>query len=212
MGVVVVVAKAKAMLDYRSLNYQARWNNLRTIGNSPIARASIAVPILGYVLLFNADVVDYLHLHTSFCRDCSVPWRLNFFYFSCCFFALGSAVYGIRCPPLIKKYAGATDFFQAEGAYFCNPANLRYLFELIRRDKGAEPTDPHGLNVNVKAQAKLGQEDLAHLAGLMGEHYVLSNMRDKYARETVYISYVVGAVLISIPTLITFLEVLAHVI
>jgi hypothetical protein len=200
------------VLDQKSLDYKARWNNLRTIGNSGIARASLAVPVLGYLILFNSDLVDYLRIHTSFCHNCSVSWRLNFFYFGCCFFALGSLVYGIYCPPLIKKYAGATDFFERERDYFCNPENLNYLFKLIKRDKGKDADDPHGLRFRVNEMEVLRTENLPHLAGLMGEHYVLQNRRDKAIRELVYMSYVAGFILLAIPTLITFVLVLGRAI
>jgi hypothetical protein len=128
-----------------TLSYHARWNNLRSIGNSPLARASLAVPVLGYLVIFNSDLLSYLKIHSSFCSDCSVSWRLHFFYFGCFFFALGSLGYGVRCPNLIKTYPGATDFFEAEKNYFCNPANLLYLFDLIDASKGDRANDPHGL-------------------------------------------------------------------
>lgn len=51
-------------VDHSTLDYKARWNNLRNIGNSPVARASIALPILGYLIVFHRDLIDYLKIHS----------------------------------------------------------------------------------------------------------------------------------------------------
>jgi hypothetical protein len=62
----------------RSLSEFAKWNSLRVIGNSTIGKAAIIVPVLGYLLLFNHEVVNFLKLHSTLCNDCTIPWRLNF--------------------------------------------------------------------------------------------------------------------------------------
>jgi hypothetical protein len=53
-------------LDLRQrIDRASRWGNLRLIGNSVASRATIAVPILGYLVLFNSYVVNALTLHSS---------------------------------------------------------------------------------------------------------------------------------------------------
>jgi hypothetical protein len=190
--------------------YRARWNNLRDIGNSYVAKASIAVPILGYLILFDSDLIESLKLHSSFCRDCSVSWRLTAFYFASCFIAVGAVLYSWKCPPLIKKYAGATDFFEAEKNYFCNPNNLKYLVGLITKDKGDDPMDPHNLEEYIDAQVPLRQEHLTALAGMMGEHYVLQNRNSPKIRIVTYFAYGVGFLILGGSAAITFLQVINH--
>jgi hypothetical protein len=96
------VAEAEDNVPKSTIFYKVRWNSLRGIGNSPVARASIAVPILGYLILFHRDLIDYLKMHAQFCDGCTVSWRLHFLYFGSCFFALGALVYGFYCPPLLS--------------------------------------------------------------------------------------------------------------
>src|SRR5258708_2251916 len=115
------------LIDHGSFDYRTRWNYLRVIGNSPVARASIAVPILGYLILFHQDLINYLRFHVDFCEGCQVSWRLHMLYFGSCAFAVGAVIYGFYCPPLIKRYSGATDFFEAEKFYFTNKRNFEYL-------------------------------------------------------------------------------------
>jgi hypothetical protein len=39
------------------------WADLRGIGNSNAVRASIIVPLIGYLIILNSTVADYLKLH-----------------------------------------------------------------------------------------------------------------------------------------------------
>jgi hypothetical protein len=198
-------------VDQSSLRYKSRWNNLRSIGNSPIARASIAVPILGYIIVFHRDLIDYLRIHSSFCEDCTVSWRLHFLYFGCCFFAVGSILYGLVCPTLIKKYGGATEFFENEKFYFTNPRNFQYLRDLIKRDKKMHEYDPRVL-ASIGERGDGDPNDLYYLGGIMGEHYVLQNMKYPKRRLTILTCYTVGSFLLFIPTALTFGQVLYQVI
>jgi hypothetical protein len=194
-------------VDQKSLSYKSRWNNLRSIGNSPIARASIAVPILGYIIVFHRDLIEYLKIHSSFCDGCAVSWRLHFLYFGSCFFAMGSILYGLVCPTLIKKYGGATEFFEGEKFYFTNPFNFQYLESLIRYDRRMREYAP-------KVLASIGQRgtgdpsDLYFLGGKMGEYYVLQNMSYGKTRLIVGFCYIAGSALLFIPTAWTFWQVL----
>jgi hypothetical protein len=203
----MTVEAEETSIDQGSLGYKSRWNNLRSIGNSPIARASIAVPILGYIIVFHRDLIDYLKIHSNFCDGCSVSWRLHFLYFGSCFFAVGSVLYGLVCPALIKKYAGATEFFEGEKYYFTNPRNFAYLRSLIRHDRKTHKYDPTVL-------ASLGERgtgdpnDLYFLGGVMGEYYVLQNMSYPRTRLAVGFCYVAGSILLFIPTAWTFGQVL----
>lgn len=194
-------------IDQSTLGYKSRWNKLRAVGNSPVARASIAVPILGYLIIFHRDLIDYLRIHSNFCDGCTVSWRLHFLYFGSCFFAIGSVLYGLFCPALIKRYGGANDFFDSEKHYFTNPLNFDYLRALIRHDKEVHSYTP-------SVRAALGNRghgdpnDLSYLAGIMGEYYVLQNMSYPMMRRAVGFCYVLGSVLLFIPTASTFWQVL----
>ena len=191
-----------------SLGYKSRWNNLRSIGNSPIARASIAVP--GYIIVFHRDLIEYLRIHASFCDGCSVSWRLHFLYFGCCFFAAGSILYGLYCPTLVKKYGGATEFFEGEKFYFTNPRNYEYLRSLIRHDRKVHTYDPRVL-ASIGERGDGDPNDLYFLGGIMGEYYVLQNMSYPWMRLAVGFCYLVGSVLLFIPTAATFGQVLYQI-
>ncbi len=197
-------------IDQSTLNYRSRWNNLRGVGNSPIARASIAVPILGYLIVFHRDLIDYLKIHSSFCDGCTVSWRLHFLYFGSCFFAVGSILYGLYCPALIKRYGGANDFFDSEKYYFTNSRNFDYLRALIHHDKEVHSYTPVVL-ASLGNRGPGDSNDLYYLGGIMGEYYVLQNMSYPIVRLIVGSCYLMGSILLFIPTASTFGQVLYQV-
>jgi len=109
---------------------------------------------------------------------------------------------------LIKKYAGATDFFEAEKNYFCNPGNLRYLFRLVRRDKGAAAEDPDHLESLANDGIALSEAHLTALAGVMGEHYVHQNRNRPTVRVVTFLAYIFGYLILGAAAVITFVQVL----
>jgi hypothetical protein len=190
---------------------ESRWNRLRLFGNSIVVRSTMAVPVLGYLILFNAYLFDYLRLHSAFCRGagCDVSWRLYFIYFGCCFVGLGAGIYAIFCPALIKRYPGASDFVESEKYYFSQPRNLSYLFRMIGREKGKPAADPAHLKTEfVDANMPLPESQINLLADIMGEHYQLQMFKHRSFRVATLISYSIGILLLIIPTLYTFAEVL----
>jgi hypothetical protein len=192
------------------LDESSRWAKLRLFGNSHIAQATIAVPILGYFLLFNQYLLEYLRLHSSFCAApaCSPSWRLQLLYFGCFFMALGAAIYAIRCPTVVKIYSGASNFFEAEKMYFSAPRNLAYLFGLIERDGGKPAADPFNLQSLIANHAALNQAHLSALADVMANYYVLQNTSRRISRIAVLLAYSLGVFLLLIPTVVTFFQIL----
>jgi len=160
---------------------------------------------LGYLILFHSDLIEYLKLHVSVCKDCAVSWRLHLLYFACCFFAVGSVVYAWRCPEVIKLYAVARDYFETEKAYYCG--NLRYLFHLFERD-GLDPADPSDLRTLALQRFNLHQDRTHELAGLMAQFYFSENRKEFASRMTVAIAYGAGFFFLAIPTVWTFGQVL----
>ena len=131
-----------------------RWNDLRGFGNSIVAKSTIAIPLLGYMLLFNDKVVAYLRLHSDFCQGggCTASWQLYFFYFACCFIALGSSLYAAFCPQLIKRHKDAATFFKSEKAFHLHPLNLSHLFGVIEQVKGSPAIDNFDLKTALLAR------------------------------------------------------------
>jgi hypothetical protein len=89
------------------------WTGLRSVGNTPAAQAVILIPLLGYWIIFNAQIADYYANLTGEVMpraQSGPPWRLFATYFGLCFVAVASALYQWRCPSEIKLYPSASEY------------------------------------------------------------------------------------------------------
>jgi hypothetical protein len=196
------------VITVASIDHRSRWSVLRRLGNSTVAKATIAVPLIGYLLLFNGEIVKFLSLHTDFCRpaNCGPSLRLLLLYLGCCSIAIGAALYGMKCPALIKKYDSAAAFFEAEKAYFCQPRNRDYLLKLIELGTEAEPLNQNASNFNYSGERR--DVDPNSLADPMGELYRLLNVSHPRIRLVALISYCLGILILLVPTVMTFIQVI----
>jgi hypothetical protein len=76
------------------------WVRLRFVSNSSAAKATILIPLVGYLVLFNEKVVDFLNLikELNGTHDAGVSYRLILLYLGLCGIALGVMIYGWFCP------------------------------------------------------------------------------------------------------------------
>jgi len=93
------------------------WADLRGIGNSSAVRASIIVPVIGYLIILNSTVADYLKLHgIEWVNQPTNVWdrlwslKLYLVYFGLMFLGVGAAIYQWKCPSFVKKYGDWADY------------------------------------------------------------------------------------------------------
>src|SRR5258708_26382115 len=97
------------------------WSRLRSIGNSSLAKSSIVIPIIGYLILFNEKLQDYLRISSDLLgyahpEASSLP-RLLFIYFGLCFVAFASALFSWFCPLQVKKFASVEEYIAGDEPY-----------------------------------------------------------------------------------------------
>ena len=100
------------------------WSNLRVVGNNPATKMTVFIPLIGYMIIFNAYILPYLQLASEIFGNPPHLWRLYFIYFGLCSLALGSIIYQFWCPPEIKRFASALDYVTAT-----KNANVGSLFK-----------------------------------------------------------------------------------
>lgn len=94
-----------------------QWTRLRFVSNSAAAKATILVPLIGYLILFNQSISEFL----SLVRDLDsrpavgVSYRLILLYLGLTGVAGGVLVYGWYCPNEVKHYGSAAAFVQGDG-------------------------------------------------------------------------------------------------
>lgn len=79
------------------------WARLRAIGKSPAAKVTVLLPLVGYLIIFNKDVADFLRLAAQFAgtddAQFGIAPKLMLVYVGACAIALGQVIYGLFCPP-----------------------------------------------------------------------------------------------------------------
>jgi hypothetical protein len=119
------------------------WTALRGFGNSPVVRASMVMPVVGYLILLNDHLIHWGELHPQFRLFASDnPWRLIFLYWGTFCIAIASVAYAMCCPTVIKLYAHAVEFFNDAERYVGHGDKLREMAEgtahAARRLRGDE--------------------------------------------------------------------------
>ncbi len=105
------------------------WTSLRSLSNTSVVRAFILIPLIGYWIILNDNIVSSIadlscFLDPGSCQADSdpgstgrrlrpkhkteAPWRLFATYFGLCLVAVGSAIYQLLCPPEIKQYSSSS--------------------------------------------------------------------------------------------------------
>lgn len=165
------------------------WSSLRVIGNSPIAKSALFVPVLGYFLLFNDAIAKWLRLNTQLCGEngCAGIWKLQCLYYGGCMFAVGAVLYAIRCPGAVKKYGDSTDYTAGE-------ANAQYAHK-----------HTHYRDI-VKI---MGEIPADHPGKQAGDIYAVYDYLDEirpFSRRLITLMYLIGTGFIVAPTLATFCD------
>jgi hypothetical protein len=90
------------------------WSRLRGIGKSSAAKVTVLLPLIGYLIIFNKNVADFLHLASEFAgaadSQFGVAPKLMLVYLGTCAIALGQVIYGVFCPAEVKAYGHETPY------------------------------------------------------------------------------------------------------
>jgi len=90
------------------------WSRLRTIGHLPLMKATIFVPLIGYLIIFNETVAKYLQLVWE--KDAApLSTNLLLVYFGLVFLSLASIVYKFRCDPRVDQYGSPEAYIGGDG-------------------------------------------------------------------------------------------------
>jgi hypothetical protein len=125
------------------------WTDLRGISNSNAAKSTILIPLIGYWIVFNQSMVQWLQLaHQLVGNDQSdhISPRLLWLYMALCAIGAGTFIYGLRCPAEVKKYGDYKDYVNGDGPALSNQALMEIRKSL--EDEGYHDFGPaHKIDV-----------------------------------------------------------------
>lgn len=199
------------------------WESLRRIGQSKAMSLTILVPFLGYMILFNEQLVHFFQLSVQLVPESvdvgrvsqATKIRLYYFYFGLTFLGIGSLLYQLFCPSLIKEHGSDRQFVRDEVQLMTvrrarnvirylsswrNSSHLKYLHEVEGRIE--EVANMSGSLEEAKAMERPATD-------LMLMQWQSENWQALIARVGVFIFYVAGFAVLSIPSVQMFIKVLA---
>ena len=208
------------------------WEVLRAIGGSPLATISIAMPFVGYAILYNDQLVSFLSDAglSSFADldagakepedDISfgdrlrrvltleVITRLNFLYVGSFLVGVGTIVFRLRAPKTIQQHRSIEVFFDSE-LDRASARRLRTMAYTIRqrRPKVAQTLmnvapwlDRDKTRLKVAYAEMREQEDNQLQADVLSSFYnVESRYSNRPSAYAVFVLYILGFALISVP-------------
>lgn len=100
---------------------------LRAIENSSAVKLTIIIPLVGYLIIFNENVLHYIELSRELLGGHVIPlsdaatgavahvsWRLLCLYFGLCLIAGAAALHQLFCPEKVKKYGSPVEYISYE--------------------------------------------------------------------------------------------------
>ena len=197
-----------------------RWSQLNTIGNSNLAKATILIPFIGYFIVFNDIFVDNFTLSNQFVSKILMEpsYKIFFSYFGLTFFAIGSIIFNLRCPETIKYYPDDLEYISLEKenttdvfAEHVRDQVEKYInspkFKEIKRSGylgkliASINTDK---SENIDTQIKLDGE---YTIALLSTYWMIKNREYTVWRLLCFYSYIIGFILLSIPSIDTLIGV-----
>lgn len=188
------------------------WVRLRFVSNSTAAKSTILVPLIGYLIIFNEKVIEFLNLARSVAAHsgAEVSYRLILIYLGLCAISVGVLVFGWFCPNEVKHYGSASAYVRGDGpslrgfvindiGELLEKSNQRARLEIIstelhdKKRSGGVITDDDYERYRI---------EVLHL------HFDYLNSSHPVARAICFGSYVVGFGLLAIPSLIVFKNVI----
>ncbi|SNT09844.1 hypothetical protein SAMN05216374_2672 [Tardiphaga sp. OK246] len=172
------------------------WINLRSIGNSGPARAAILVPVIGYLIILNSTLVEYLRLHgiepTGSLTISDRLWdsKIYLLYFGLTFFGIGSAIYQWKCPHFVKKYADWTEYVAGTRPHI-ETGNIGTWAKLV------------GADLNTDRTRAFSRSDDELLKRYLQTNFLNMSFAHPFWRAVVASCFVIGFALLTIPSAMT---------
>lgn len=191
------------------------WTRLRFVSNSTAAKTTILVPVIGYLIIFNEKVVEFLSLARPFGAHSGtdVSLRLILIYLGLCAVSAAVIIYGWFCPTEVKHYGSAAAYVQGDG-----PSLRGFVIDNISKTLAAderyfpqmkELSDDFGLIAHRRPVTDDDNE--RYRTEHLHIHFDYLNRIHPVARLGTVVCYVVGFGLLAIPSAHVFSAVIGIV-
>ena len=204
-----MVFKLQQLLSRISL-----WTKLKAIGNRPLSRLVILIPLIGYWIIFNKNIQSFIALkwdHVPQPGDESVPWKLLSTYFGLCFVAVATFLYEVFCPEETKRYSSPAEHASAR-FQFTSDIEFNSIEKLIEGKYGriCKPVRERLFVYKDKPLEMLEAEELERRGSqlrILNIYFDILDQSNSTLRIIIQSLYAVGFLALTIPAFVIFLRV-----
>lgn len=213
------------------------WKAISKIGRSKIMSLTILVPVIGYMILFNASLVSHFELSNELFNESNSSEspissgnksRLFYFYFGFFFLGLSTVLYKLVCPVIVKENSSAKSYVDEVSSTMTKLKiaklvevvwnkvgknkglrdNVRVIrFVLSPQENISELGNPSKLQNITKYDKGLSEQESHRLNELMVIYWDIENESKSGVRVLIAVLYAIGFVILTIPTIEMFLKV-----
>jgi hypothetical protein len=184
---------------WQALRWPPYWTGVRSVSNTGVVRVVILIPIVGYWIILNDQILSLVTFSQLGASPQTVPLRLFATYFGLCFVGVGSSVYQWKCRDEVKRYGSGVDYIAAVLQHLSNIEEDRIVQALRDGDEASravlEEITAHysSSRAEIKSDADLREHRKENFRrDLLQAHYDLCNRQPKWARYAVGICYTLG--------------------
>lgn len=194
--------------DYRYVNNLFTWDSLSRIGQLKVMNLTILIPFIGYMILFNENIVQLLELSKevhSFTID-NIS-RLFYFYYGLSSLGIGSLIYQLKCPVLIKEYDSQNIYAKEESAFLTKRRISSITREIRRLRSTLHPIAEKVIGIASGEDSSQGYKEIEPAKiDLLIIHWREVNRSHKLARFGIFHLYLVGFIILLIPSIEMFIN------
>lgn len=185
---------------------QITWSALKRIGQSKLLQLTILIPIFGYMIFFNYELVDIVKKSTNYLYDKNIintkvlfinSYKLYYLYFGFSLLGIASILYKIVSPDLINEYLSLREYIEKE-TNIMNYNNTKRLFNQLK-DEGIEEVET--LQDKIIPVESINNTTIIDI---MTINWNYNNKLYNKTKITIFCLYTFGFILIAIPSLKMF--------
>jgi hypothetical protein len=189
------------------------WRLLRSIGNSKAAKLTVLIPLIGYLILLNDNVVAHLGLFGEAAG--ATLTRLLAVYCGLVFVAIASVIFAIYCPREVKRYASPEEYVAGDEPFLSQRQigmmqDRLKIGDAIAREDNAGYIEHHESRRVSTDNIELFRRRAQQLFRIqMNLYYEMQDRSCAGGRWAAAICYLVGLAFLLFPSALVFWHVMA---
>lgn len=181
------------------------WSSLKGIMSSKFARLTVIVPIIGWILVYNDNLILFLEEALGKDLPNEFGWKVYIFYVGLFGISISSILYAVFCPREVHKHSSDVDYVKHSRLIFTENYE-KTISQSIGREAlvwGDPPEDFRNKKTKKFPLVRKHSENEEDIIDTLLADYNRRNSSWPIIRLAALLVFSVGAILTSIPTLST---------